>query len=277
MHIDWEDLRTIESLVRNGTVVRAAQELGLRHSSISRRVDALERALGTPLFLRGARLRPTALALAIAERAGAMAREARAVESLLLADERTRAERLVITTNDALAPLVFAALAARAPERAVEVRVSDRELELEPGVTDLAVRPGARPAGALRGWRLGRLRVGIYRSHAAPPAPPWILPAAELRGRASMRWWKAVPEAAGASVTCDSLLAMRDACAAGLGRAALPAPLATGDDRLVLDEEVEGGPPVWLLSAATRRAAPGLRRIAEGLAASLRAVPGIWT
>src|SRR4051794_32019971 len=93
MHIAWEDIQTVEALVRTGTVVAAAQELGLRHSSVSRRIDALERALGVPLFLRGARLVPTALAQAIARRAGAMAQEARAIESLLQAEQRTRAAR----------------------------------------------------------------------------------------------------------------------------------------------------------------------------------------
>ena len=276
MHIAWEDIQTVEALVRTGTVVAAAQELGLRHSSVSRRIDALERALGVPLFLRGARLVPTALAQAIARRAGAMAQEARAIQSLLQAEQRTRAARLVITTNDVLASLLFAARAAQPLDRTMEVRISDVELQLEPGITDLALRPGPRPAGDLRGWRLGRLRVGVYRANGIPSTPPWILPSPPLRERASIRWWKAVPADAPAQVECDSVLAMRDACVAGLGRAALPALLALGDERLVLEEEIEGGPPVWLLSAATRTSDASLRAIAEQLATSLRSLRGVW-
>ena len=45
MHITWDDLQTVEALVRAGSVVGAARELSLRHSSISRRVDVLERSL----------------------------------------------------------------------------------------------------------------------------------------------------------------------------------------------------------------------------------------
>lgn len=89
-----------------------------------------------------------------------------------------------------------------------------------------------------------------------------------------MKWWKAVPEEGGV-VECNSLLAVRDACVAGLGRAALPALLAADDPRLLRDEALEGGPPVWLLTPAIRRTEAFLRGIANRLVASLRAAPGV--
>jgi len=277
MHIPWDDLQTVEALVRTGSVVGAARELSLRHSSISRRVDALERQLGAPLFLRGARLRPTPLALSIAERAGRMRLHAQDVEALLEEQQRARAGRLVITTNEVLASLLFGALRESPLAQRVQVRISESELALEPGVTDLALRPSHTPGGALRGQRLGRLRLGVFRGRAAGGnATAWVLPSASLRGRASMRWWKQVPEDAEARVECDSLLGLRDACVAGLGRCVLPALLAEGDPRLVLEEELPGGPPVWLLSAATRRADVTLRQARESLSEALRRAPGVW-
>ncbi|RKH46668.1 LysR family transcriptional regulator [Corallococcus interemptor] len=47
--------RQRRGLALTGSVVGAARELSLRHSSISRRIDALERALGVPLFYAGRR------------------------------------------------------------------------------------------------------------------------------------------------------------------------------------------------------------------------------
>ena len=277
MHLTWDDLQTVEALVRTGTIVAAAEALGLRHTSISRRIDTIERRLEEPLFLRGARLQPTALARSIAEQAAQMAQRARDIDDMIARHRRIRQDRLAVTTNDVLAPLVFGAIAQADLGRLVEVRVTDEEAALEPGLTDLALRPGARPAGALGVWRLGRLRVGIYRAAGVGDDAPWILPAEALRERASMRWWKVVPKGArGALVACVSLLAMRDACVAGLGRAAIPAALAREDERLVLIEEVPGGPPVWLLSAATRSSDRTVRVIAERLAASIRGAPGIW-
>lgn len=277
MHIAWDDLQTVEALVRTGSVVGAARELSLRHSSISRRVDALERALGAPLFLRGARLRPTPLGLAIAERAGRMRPHALDVGALLEEQRRARAGRLVITTNEVLASLLFGALRTCGFTQRVQVRISESELALEPGVTDLALRPGHTPGGALRGQQLGKLRLGVFRARAARQDPAaWVLPSGSLRTRSSMRWWKAVPEDAESLVECDTLLGIRDACVAGLGRSVLPVLLAEGDPRLLLEEELPGGPPVWLLSAATRRADAALRRARESLSEALRGAPGVW-
>lgn len=276
MHIAWEDLQTVEALVRVGTIAGAGRELGLRHTSVSRRVDALERALQLPLFLRGARLEPTALARELASRAGRMAREANDVAALVEDARRQRERRLVVTTNDVLAPLLFAALARRRDGPRVEVRVSDTEEPLTPGVIDLALRPSSQPAGALRGWRLGRLRVGVFVSTHARATKAWVSPTAELRARASMRWWKVVPTDAPGSVTCGSLISMRDACAAGLGRAALPTLLGDADARLLRESLVDGGAPVWLLASATRRSEVALQREAQALAEAMRAVRGAW-
>lgn len=181
-------------------------------------------------------------------------------------------------TIDVLAPLLFAALRETAlDEEHVEVLVSDVERELAPGEADLALRPSHTPGGTLRGQRLGVLRVGVYRGRgAAEDGETWILPAAPLRARASMRWWSAIPKEAASHVTCDSLLAIRDACVAGLGRAVLPAFLAEGDERLELVREVGKGTPVWLLSPATRRADSRLRRIKAALGTALRNSPGAW-
>ncbi len=275
MHISWEDLRTIEALVRVGTVLGAARELGLQHSSVSRRVDALEKTLGKPLFLRGARLTPTALARTVAARAAGMAEQASQIDALLEGERRSREGRWVITTNDVLAPLLFSALAGGEGDKRVQVRITDEESALEPGLTDLALRPGGQPPPNLRGWRLGRLRLGIFRARGARGLG-WVLPAAALRGRGSMRWWKAIPADAPGWLECDTLLSMRDACVAGLGRVVLPALLAVEDPRLVLEEEVEGGPAVWLLAPATRRAEPAIRELAEQLVSRLKQRPEVW-
>lgn len=276
MQIGWEGIRTVEAVVRTGTLTAAADELGINHTSVSRRIDAIERSLGAPLFLRGPRLEPTHLASSIAAQATEMAERARAIEELVEGARRARERRLVVTTNDVLAPLLFRALADARVEAFVEVRVSDVEEELAPGVTDLALRPGAHPRGSLRGWRLGTLRIDVYRAADAPEDGGWILPAPSLRGRPSMKWWKAVPASGPGGVECNSLLAIRDACVAGLGRAALPALLAADDPRLVRQDTIEGGPPAWLLAPAARRTEPFLRKVAGALVASLRSAPGVW-
>lgn len=274
MQISWEQLQTLEAIVRTGSVEGAARELGLRHSSVSRRVAAMEERLGTPLFVRGARLVPTEIGTRLCARAACMREHAREAEDVLVAHQRTVEGRMVMTTNDVLAPLLLSALASAKLAGRVEVSVSDQERELAPGVVDLALRPTHTPGGSLRGYRIGLLRMGVYRSRGG--ASDWVLPASSIRAKASMRWWRLIPDDAAGLIECDSLVAMRDACLAGLGRAILPVCLAAGDARLHLEKEVDVGTPVWLLSPVTRQRDVALRRTRESLVGALRAVEGAW-
>lgn len=51
-HFKWDDLRVFLALFRAGTLSGAAQRLGVNASTIGRRIDALEGAIGTRLFDR---------------------------------------------------------------------------------------------------------------------------------------------------------------------------------------------------------------------------------
>lgn len=76
-------LLPFEATVRHASMTRAAQELHVTHGAVSRQVQNLEKALGTPLFERGPRsLRPTPQArrLAAAVREALDLIEAAAVE-----------------------------------------------------------------------------------------------------------------------------------------------------------------------------------------------------
>lgn len=275
MHITWDELQTIEALVRLESLEAAAQELSLRHTSVSRRIAGLEARLGAALFVRGPRLIPTALARQVAKRAEAMRAAATDIEGSLLADKRRREGRLVITTNDVLAPLLFQALAkGTAAQSRLEVLVSDAELALTAGEVDLALRPSQDPSGALLGRRLGALRLGVYRAPDARPG--WVMPSASLRARLSMRWWRHVPEDDEAAVSCSSLLGVRDACRAGFGRAVLPCFLAQHDLGLRLEYELHDGPPLWLLSSASQKADRQLRSVRNALFSTLRAIEGVF-
>ncbi len=274
MHISWDELQTIEALVRTRSVEGAGRELSLRHSSVSRRIAALEERLAAVLFARGSRLVPTALALRIAERAQAMRVTATEIQDFVSAERRRRENAIVITTSDVLAPLLCRALGKARLTQAVELRVSDEELELLPGHVDLALRPSQAPRGNLRGRRLGRLRVGIYRAPGG--ATTWVLPDAAMRQKVSMRWWRHVPDAAPGAMTCSSLLAMRDACRSGCGRAALPCFVAFKDPQLQLEQELDGGPPLWLLAAAPGSGSKKVLAVKETLLSVLRELKAVF-
>lgn len=50
--MDWNDVRHFLALARTGSVRAAGASLGVSHSTVARRVEALEAQLGTRLFDR---------------------------------------------------------------------------------------------------------------------------------------------------------------------------------------------------------------------------------
>lgn len=52
--MDWDHLRFFAALAHTGTLVGAARALGVEHTTVARRIQALEHQLGTPLFVRDA-------------------------------------------------------------------------------------------------------------------------------------------------------------------------------------------------------------------------------
>jgi DNA-binding transcriptional LysR family regulator len=81
-------LRAIEAIARNGTLTRAAEELGVTAGAISQRLAKAEAALGQTLFIRDqAGLRPTAICAQIAPRLSHAIAELSAVVSEIRSPE----------------------------------------------------------------------------------------------------------------------------------------------------------------------------------------------
>ncbi|MGP1681703.1 MAG: LysR family transcriptional regulator, partial [Giesbergeria sp.] len=46
--MDWDNLRYFLELARSGTLVGAARRLGVDHTTVARRIQALEKQVGSP-------------------------------------------------------------------------------------------------------------------------------------------------------------------------------------------------------------------------------------
>jgi DNA-binding transcriptional LysR family regulator len=55
MEPDWDDLKVLLALARGGSVAAAARELNVDHSTVSRRLAAIEEGFGAKLLIRGGR------------------------------------------------------------------------------------------------------------------------------------------------------------------------------------------------------------------------------
>jgi DNA-binding transcriptional LysR family regulator len=168
MHsMDWDDLRTFLAIARAGRLSIAARQLGVEHTTIARRLAALERDLAVPLFYRtaaGYRLTPhgeAALGGVQAMERSALAVGARAREGAGQARGRVRIALLEEYAAYWLAPRLpfFRSLY---PE--IEILVGIQKMDLSRGEAELAIRaPRPREAGLVAS-RLGRATTGLYAS-----------------------------------------------------------------------------------------------------------------
>ncbi len=145
----WDEIRTAFHVARVGTVSGAAEALGVHHATVIRHIDALEAQLGVKLFQRHAR------GYTATEAGQDLLQVAQATDdqfAQLAGRLRGRGEgvtgELVVTSLDALSPLLTPALAAfRAehPDLIVRSTTSPRVLRLEYGEAHVAIRAGAAP------------------------------------------------------------------------------------------------------------------------------------
>jgi DNA-binding transcriptional LysR family regulator len=168
--VDWEDVSYFLTLLREGSVRAAGARLTVSHSTVARRVEALEEKLQVRLFDRT----PDGYSLTDAGRlmvAGAerVETEMSALERGLLGqDERLEGTVRVTCTDSYLSDLItrsLAELCAQYPAIELEITTSYRTFDLSKREADIALRlfrPQKRPADHLLGKKLVSVAYGNY-------------------------------------------------------------------------------------------------------------------
>ncbi|HEX7115297.1 MAG TPA: LysR family transcriptional regulator [Steroidobacter sp.] len=245
--MEWDDLQYVLTVAETGSLAAAAIALGVNRTTVLRRINAFERKYALRVFERlpgGYTLTPGGQELFEA---------ARGLEHTILTLERKlagqdqRAEGIVhLTTTDTLIasilPAQLHAFRREHPGIVLEVTTSNTLLDLARRDADIAIRPVVQPPETLIGRRICSVAFAVY---AAPgyvsahdlSAPldghAWLAPSTTLAQTSVARWMSdAVPEGRRV-LRADSLLALRELCAAGAGLAALPCYLGDTDPRLV--------------------------------------------
>jgi DNA-binding transcriptional LysR family regulator len=142
--LDWNDLRYFLALSRAGTLAGAARELGVEHSTVGRRLAALESDLGVRLFTRGpSGLTPTAAGEEILDSALRIAALVDGIERRVSgADARVEGTvRLTIPeAHNVYVVQELGALRERHPALLLDIVSDNREVDLRRGEADLALR-----------------------------------------------------------------------------------------------------------------------------------------
>lgn len=232
--MEWDDFRCVLAVARTGSLSGAARELRVRHSTIFRRLNAIERRLGVKLFerTRGGYV-PTASGESAAAAAGVMESEALGIEKRLLGTDSQLAGVVRLATSELFAgyllPAVLRTFLEAHPGIEVEVVVSTRVVDLTRRDADLALRATTTPPDNLVGRHVGEVRYAVYGSqrfrgaHAASLGNlPWLGFDDTLAYLAIARWQRTQSTQRPARVRFSSLAPMLNAAAEGLGVAVLP-------------------------------------------------------
>ncbi len=282
----WDDVRYLLAVLRHGSFTAAARTLATEQSTVSRRIAALEAALGVVLFERGRRAPvPTEAALRLRDRAERIEVELAGFGDEvagLAAQPVSGRVRLALTEELAVhvvVPRVLPALRARYPELAVDLITGYRAVDLAAREADLALRFFQTPRGDLVGRRVARVATAVLasRAHArrlrklALPALPWI--AVEPAGIATPESaWLEATIASPPALVCTSYQVQLAAIRAGLGVGVGPRVYASIDTDFVALDPPGLALPDLDLYLVTRRAIRELPRIAlvwDALAAAL--------
>lgn len=274
MHtLDWDDIRHFLEVVRCGSATQAAIRLGINHTTIYRRISALEDRLGKCLFERsnnGWVITPVGERIvAFAE---SMAEDANNIERHILADSHELSGLLRVTAADHCADtLVMPAIRKfilRYPEVNLEVVATAAELDLAAREADVALRGTDEPPPNLVGKRITRIGNAIYGTQALKKraaADPYAedLPCITWVGDGYTRpTWieKSFPNTRRIYRT-TSVPVMLAMAREGIGIAQLACVYGDPDRKLhrVKARHVEPGPALWVLSHVDLRTTARVR------------------
>lgn len=165
--LSWDDLRIVKAIGDRGSLVAAAELLDVNHSTVSRRLDALERALGSVLFdrRRGGYV-PTGSGAEMIALAARMEKDIVCATLRVSGHAQSHKGDLRITTSDALLQdfltPVIADFRACNPAVHIEVIVTNKSLNLARGESDIAFRATTAPPENLVGRKIADIAWAIY-------------------------------------------------------------------------------------------------------------------
>ena len=165
--MDWEDLKTVLAVHRHGTLSGASRDLDVSHSTVLRRLQAMEERLGVKIFdKRREGLRATPAGQEMAEIGERFETDVDGLERRLVGQDLRPSGCVRVTTTDTLAAYllgpILADFALAYPDIEIELVESQANLNLTKRDADIAVRPTSKPQQTLVGRRIGAMSLAVY-------------------------------------------------------------------------------------------------------------------
>jgi DNA-binding transcriptional LysR family regulator len=243
-NLDWNDLRYFLAAAREKTLSGAARLLGVKHSTIGRRISALERSLGAALFVRqpdGLLLTP--LGQSVLSRVEEVERTVVGLQALV--GSRKQHVRLACPSGFGIfLSSHLSRFQQEFPAIKLELLSGSQPLDLKKGEAELAIRVGPIADQDLIARKLGDAGWSLYaadaylRRHPAPADPRQLAGHdvlgydRRLAGAPGARWIEQHGRGATIVLRSRELTDMLAAARGGLGLAVMPCMLAESDSSL---------------------------------------------
>lgn len=253
---DWDNIRYFLAVAREGTLSGAARSLKVNHSTVLRRLTALQQDMSVQLFSREGNDRTLSQAgldmLPYAEQIEAAVMEL----SQRVSGMDTRLSGTVrLTTTDSLAatvvPSLIAAFRLEFPQIHINLIVDNMILNLARDA-DVSLRPARSIDDSLIGRSVCRLAAAVFTSqryleqHGVPRSAEelwnsnWIVPDPSLDRYAVTKWLQARVPPERIVATSTSILTVAASVRHGLGYAVLPCFLGDTQQEIVrVSEPIE--------------------------------------
>lgn len=233
----WDDLRIVKAIADHGNLAAAATALQVNHSTVSRRLTALETCLGVCLFdRRRSGYVATDAGSELVALAGRLELEILSVARRVSGHAQGLKGELRMTTSDALLLDFLTPIVARFqtanPQIRIEVSVGNSALNLARGESDIAFRATLAPPENLFGRKVATIAWAVYGRKPVQPLPmpqarelvgmPWVSYGKGLSGLRAFDFVEQTVAAEQVIYRSDSVAGVAAAIAAGIGVGLLP-------------------------------------------------------
>jgi DNA-binding transcriptional LysR family regulator len=233
--LSWDEFRLVKAIADAHSLVGAAEALGLNHSTIFRRLGAVEEALGARLFERSrSGYQPTAAGEEMVALATGMSDSVVEFERRVAGRDVKPSGELRVTTVDSMAvhllPPIFARFRQSNPGVHLDVILAAQQLNLSRRDADVAIRATNEPPETLVGRRIGPIRWAVYAAPKiageygarAVEEAPWVGFGEQLGSPIGKRWTERNIGQRRQVWRVNSILSMAETLAAGAGAGVLP-------------------------------------------------------
>jgi DNA-binding transcriptional LysR family regulator len=287
---DWNDLKAFLAVARGGSTLAASKQLGVNQTTVARRIETLEHALGFKLFERGQTgSRLTEAGTNLIPEAENVERAAIRFANQAAGQLRGVSGALRLTTNELVANvMVIPALVEFRklhPDVHVELVITDRTLDIAAGEADLAIRTSQQlEASDLVARKIGDHEIALYcsRDYAVRNGVPATLD--DLKdhdlidvsmevGALPAATWMMRHSGGKAPVTrSNSMTSLVHAVKAGLGIGAIPCTIADPDRDLVrcTSPITEARASSWIVTRRELKDTPRVRAFIDFMAPHLQ-------